>query len=158
MLHKCLFSLSLVVVFMALISCQNNVIYDEVISTDNGKWDKNQSAHFEVNITDTISLYKFYLSVHNTTDYRYSNLFVFLSTTFPNGNISRDTIEFVLADPSGKWIGKGWGNVKESDILLKSNLKFPLAGKYDFHIQQAMREDTLKGINSVGLRLEKSEN
>jgi gliding motility-associated lipoprotein GldH len=158
MLHKSLISLSLLVVFLALISCQSNVIYDEVISTDNGNWDKNESAHFVVNITDTVSLYKFYLSVHNTTDYRYSNLFVFLSTNFPNGNKSRDTIEFVLADPSGKWIGKGWGNVKESDILLRSNLKFPLAGEYDFHIQQAMREDTLKGINSVGLRLEKSEN
>jgi gliding motility-associated lipoprotein GldH len=140
-----------------LASCNDNTVYDEVVTINGGKWEQNQAAHFEVNISDTISLYNFYMSVFNTTNYRYSNLFVFLNTIFPDGNKSRDTIEFVLADPSGKWLGKGWGNIKESDILLKSGLKFPRGGIYEFYIQQAMRKDTLKYIKRVGLRLEKSD-
>lgn len=157
MLPKCLNSLSLLVIVSLLFSCQGNTVYDEVVSVNNGNWDKNEAAHFEVEVKDTAAYYNFYLSVYNTTNYRYSNLYVFLTTEFPNGNKSRDTIECTLADPSGKWLGKGWGNVKESGILLKSGLQFPMSGKYQFFIQQAMRQDTLKDIKRVGIRLEKSD-
>lgn len=144
-------------ILLAMISCNNNIVYNEVITVNTAKWEQNQAAHFEVKIGDTISPYNFYLTIYNTTNYRYSNLFVFLTTVFPDGKKSRDTIECLLADPSGRWLGKGWGSVKESDVLLKSDLRFPMEGTYEFFIQQAMREDTLNGIKRVGLRLEKSE-
>lgn len=140
-----------------LASCQLNAVYDEFIVINDNNWYKDNVAHFNVEIKDTASLYNFHLVLNNTTDYRYSNLFVFMTTTFPNKNMTRDTIEFVLANASGKWLGKGWGNVKENDILLKSGLKFPLSGPYAFFIQQAMRNDTLTGIRSVGIRIEKTE-
>ena len=71
-------------------------------------------------------------------------------------HVTRDTIEFILADQTGRWLGKGWGNLKENDILLKSNLTFPLSGDYSFLVQHAMRKDTLHGISNIGLRIEKS--
>lgn len=146
----------LLFIMSLFISCQFNVVYDKVVAIENSKWEKNKLREFNVDINDTVSLYDFYLVVYNTTEYRYSNFFVFLSTEFPNGNLSRDTIECILADASGRWHGKGWSNVKETDILLKSNLKFPLKGNYKFSIQQAMRNDTLIGINRIGLRLVKT--
>lgn len=155
--HKSLSSIILLFIVSAFFSCQYNTTYDDVVFIDDNGWYKDEATHFEVDITDSTSLYDFYIVVHNSTDYRYSNLFLFLSTKFPNGNLTRDTIECVLADASGKWYGKGWSNVKETDILLKPNLRFPLTGKYNFYIQQAMRKDTLEGIRSVGVRLEKSE-
>jgi len=157
MLHKSISALTLLAAIFFLSACQFNTVYDKIESVAGGEWDKNKSVHFEVEISDTISSYKFYIVVHNTTDYRYSNLFVFLSTHFPNGNITRDTIECILADASGRWYGKGWGNVKETDILLKPNLIFPLSGKYKFFIQQAMRNDTLTGIKRIGIRLDKND-
>ncbi len=157
MLHKSISVLTLLAAIFFLSSCQFNTVYDKIVSVEGGEWDKNKSVHFEVEISDTISSYNFFIVVHNTTDYRYSNLFLFLSTHFPNGNITRDTIECILADASGKWYGKGWGNVKETDILLKPNLIFPLSGKYKFFIQQAMRNDTLTGIKRIGIRLDKND-
>jgi gliding motility-associated lipoprotein GldH len=157
MLHKCFLILVLPLVILTLFSCNDTTVYDEVVNIDSGEWEQDQAARFEINIADSIPQYNFYLTVFNTTNYRYSNLFVFLTTIFPDGKKSRDTIECTLADPSGRWLGKGWGNVKESDILLKSNLRFPMTGKYEFFIQQAMREDTLKEVERIGLRLEKSE-
>jgi len=157
MLNKCLSTLVLPFVLLTLISCNKNTVYDQVVTIHKGGWEQDQAAHFEINVTDTVSLYNFYMTVYNTTNYSYSNLYVFLTTMFPDGKKSRDTLEFVLADPSGRWLGKGWGNLKESDNLLKSGLKFPLGGTYEFYIQQAMREDTLKDIKRIGLRLEKSE-
>lgn len=158
MLQKTLSLFFISIVIISFVSCQFNTVYNEVVIIEKSEWEKDKAAHFEVYIEDTTALYDFFLVMHNTTDYRYSNLFIFMSTTFPNRNQTRDTIELVLADVSGKWFGKGWGNVKETDVLLKSDLSFPLTGNYEFFIQHAMRSDTLDGIRSVGLRIEKLSN
>lgn len=146
--------LSLSIVFS---SCNMNSIYDEQVAIEECKWYKDEMARFDLVINDTIQLYNFYLNIRNNTDYRYSNLYVFLKTEFPNNNISRDTIECLLANVEGKWLGKGWGKVKENEFLLSSNMRFPLKGKYEFVIQHAMRTDTLNGIQNIGIRIAKSE-
>ena len=152
-------SLKYIYLFLVLAvfsSCGFNYLYNELVSINDAKWYKDELAHFEVEISDSLSSHDFILSLRNNTNYRYSNLFIFMTTHFPNGNITSDTIECVLADQTGRWLGKGWGNIKENEIILKSGLQFPLVGKYEFYIQQAMREDTLDGIESVGLIIEKA--
>ena len=139
-------------------SCNFSSIYNENVIIEDAKWYKDEAIRFEVMITDSLSHYNFYLNLRNTTDYRYSNLYVFLMTRFPNGNITRDTIECVLANTKGRWLGKGWGNLKDNNILLKKHLQFPLTGKYVFFVQQAMRVDTLEGIHDVGLQISKADN
>ncbi|MCF6341431.1 MAG: gliding motility lipoprotein GldH [Bacteroidales bacterium] len=148
--------LLLIFVFPLVFSaCNFNSIYKEHVVLEDEKWYKDEAVHFEVEIVDSLSAFDFYLSLRNSTDYRYSNLFVFLMTRFPNGNMTRDTIEIVLADREGRWLGKGWGKLKQNDVLLKRELHFPLTGKYSFFIQQAMRVDTLEGIHDVGLEISK---
>lgn len=150
--------LFLIIGLSALLNaCNMNSIYDESITIEQSKWYKDDLAKFEVSINDTIQLYDFYLNVRNTTDYRYSNMYVFMYTEFPNGNLSKDTIECVLADIEGKWLGKGWGAVKENSILLSKDMRFPLKGNYEFRIQQAMRNDTLSGVSNIGIRVALSE-
>ncbi len=132
-------------------SCGSNTVTNQSFDLPQSGWFSNNAVAFNVNIEDSLQNYNFGISIRNSINYRYSNLYVFMITEFPNGNVSRDTIEFILADDAGKWLGKGWGSVKENDILLNSNLRFPLTGDYKFLIQHAMRVDTLKGINSIGL-------
>jgi len=149
---------TLLLLFVFLItfnSCNLNGIYNENVTLTDTKWGKDAIVSFNVLISDSLANYDFYLNIRNTTDYRYSNLYLFLMTRFPNGNISRDTIEIVLADNTGRWLGKGWSNLKENNILLKKSLRFPLTGKYVFFMQQAMRVDTLEGIHDVGLQISK---
>jgi gliding motility-associated lipoprotein GldH len=138
-------------------ACNYNSLYDENISINEKGWYKNNLATFEVVVTDTLQLYNFYINVRNTIDYRYSNLYIFMDTKFPNNNMSRDTLEFILADFEGKWLGKGWGSVKENTVLISADMRFPLSGIYEFKIQQAMRQDTLKGIKNMGIRIIPSE-
>jgi gliding motility-associated lipoprotein GldH len=145
------------VFIITLAACSNNNFYMETVKIPENGWYKDQAASFDVTVEDTLVDYDFYLIIRNNNQYRYSNLFVFLNTVLPNGNKTRDTIELVLADNYGKWLGKGWGAVKENKLLLKKSLRFPLKGEYNFFVQQAMRVDTLKGITDVGLQLTKSE-
>ncbi len=139
-------------------SCNTNTVFTQSITLPTGGWYKNNEVVFNVNIKDTLINYSFNLNIRNTNKYRFNNLYLFLTTKFPNGNVSRDTIECILANKEGKWLGKGWGSVKENDILLKSDLRFPLAGNYKFLIQQAMRVDTLKGIENIGLSIIAADN
>ena len=108
-------------------------------------------------VTDTTALYNFYIDIRHTGKYRYSNLYLFMQTQFPNGTYTRDTLEITLATPEGKWLGKGWGGIKEDHVPVRSKFRFPAAGKYEFMIWQGMRTDTLRAVRSVGIDIEKVE-
>lgn len=138
-----------------LSSCVNkNVIFDESVVISNAAWNNQDFPYFDVNVEDTTSAYNFYLNIRHLENYRYSNFYMFLHTTFPDGNQTHDTIELVLSYPDGRWIGKGSGSMRDNNILLNNNLHFPAKGNYRFEIEQAMRESVLEGITDVGLRFE----
>ncbi len=138
---------------LVMVSCDVHTLYDQQVTLPEKGWLKNEAVKFDLDISDTITPYHFELTLRHTTNYRYSNLYIFLTTRFPEGKMSRDTIELVLADPTGQWVGKGWGNLRDDDITLKSPLFFPQKGHYQFLVQQAMRTDTLNEITHLGLRL-----
>jgi gliding motility-associated lipoprotein GldH len=144
-------------ILLVMAACGRSSLYDEMVTLPEEGWYKDELAKFEVMIDDTVQGYDFYLNIRNDVEYRYSNLYLFMITRFPNGNVSRDTLECILATPEGKWLGKGWGAVKENTLLLNPNMRFPLKGKYEFLFQQAMRTDTLKNIRDIGIRIIKSE-
>ncbi|PLX12889.1 MAG: hypothetical protein C0598_05025 [Marinilabiliales bacterium] len=156
--HLKLFAKLLLVISLFIsYSCSTNTVYNETRTIDEEGWNKNDIARFDVVINDSLSYYDYYINVRHTVDYRYSNLYIFMNTTYPNGNIGRDTVEFVLADKSGKWYGTGWGDVKDISVPIVKGMKFPLKGGYTFQIQQAMRVDILKEINDIGIRIEHSK-
>ena len=137
-------------------SCvDKDIIFDESVIIGNASWNNEDMPYFDVNVEDTLSNYAFYLNIRHLENYRYSNFYMFLHTTFPNGNMTHDTIECILAYPDGRWIGDGSGSMRNSKILLNKNLRFPLKGNYHFEIEQAMRDNILEGITDVGIRFEK---
>ena len=119
------------------------------------EWAQENRVAFDVPIDDTLNGYVFGIGLRHLENYRYSNLFVFLHTRMPNGNITHDTIECTLATPEGRWIGKSSGSMRDLVVPLNENLRFPLTGTYHFEIEQAMREPVLKGISDIGLYIEK---
>lgn len=145
---------SFVAVFMA--ACSERKVFDEVQSTGGHEWSASNRLRFEAEIADTASTYRIMLHVHNHIDYQYANLFLFLQTRMPNGNITRDTIECQLADPSGEWYGKGTGLYRQQLIPLHNRLKFPLPGTYVFYLEQGMRDTLLFGITDAGLCIERN--
>lgn len=110
---------------------------------------------FDVLIDDTLSFNDVYINIRNSGDYKYSNIYLFMSTIYPNQKISVDTIECILANKEGKWLGKGLGDIKDNQMLLKKNVRFHQSGIYTFEFKQAMRIDDLEGIKSIGIRIEK---
>ena len=138
-----------------MVSCGRNTLYDKSVVVKDAKWDNEMMPFFDVTVDDTLTSYAFYLNIRHLENYRYSNLFVFMHTAFPNGNVTHDTIECTLAYPDGRWMGKGSGTIRSAKILLNPALRFPLKGDYHFEIEQAMREKKLIGIADIGLCFEK---
>ena len=151
--------ISILLVAIVVASCGNkNVIFDESVIINNASWNNEDLPYFDVKVEDTLSTYAFYLNIRHLENYRYSNFYMFLHSTFPNGNQIHDTIECILAYPDGRWIGEGSGSMRASKILLNNNLIFPLKGDYHFEIEQAMRDNVLDGITDIGVCFEKIEN
>jgi gliding motility-associated lipoprotein GldH len=140
---------------VSVMACNNNTILDKMYETPKPSWTSKQIIPFEATITDTTAFYDVYFSLRNTTDYPYSNAFFLINTKFPTNEKYTDTIECVLADPTGKWLGSGLGRYRTRVFLMKNRIKFPLAGTYNFGVKHAMRTDSLKEISEVGMRIVK---
>ncbi len=135
------------------VGCDQNVVFENNIMISPDGWKQDEVVQFEWDITDTISLHNFYVSIRNGEGYQYSNIFLFVSMEFPNGKMSVDTIDCPLADADGHWLGSGLGDLYDNRIIFKERKKFPMAGHYRITIQQAMREENLEEIHDVGFRL-----
>jgi len=146
--------LGLLFLMAVFTSCQNDS-FDKRTIIPEARWPQEDRVAFDVDITDTLSAYEIGIGLRHLENYRYSNLFVFLHTTMPNGNHTRDTIECTLATPEGRWIGKSSGSMRDLTVPLNEHLLFPLSGTYHFEIEQAMRDPVLKGISDIGLYIEK---
>ncbi len=149
-------TLSSVLLLLFLVSCDNNKIFEKNTNIYNSKWHALEIIPFDVLINDTVTPYNFYINIRNNTDYSYSNLYLFMTTIYPDKEISKDTIECIIADKNGKWFGNGIGKYRFLSLELGKNIKFPQKGTYTFQFEQAMRTDTLENITDIGIRIEKS--
>jgi gliding motility-associated lipoprotein GldH len=147
--------LIMVVLMLVLPGCKNNSIVEEKFAVKDGKWNMKDTYSCKFNVTDTVGLYNFYLNVRNGGDYPYSNLYVFVNTVFPNGKQSYDTVECILADKNGKWLGSGLGDVLDNHILYRYNRQFPIAGEYRISLQHAMRDTVIPAILNLGISIER---
>lgn len=138
-------------------SCDSKRIFEKNQDIPEVGWKKDNVLKFDVEVKDPSTATNFYVNVRNADGYPFSNLYLFIKTTFPNGKMSNDTLECVLSDEKGKWLGSGLGDIYDNQILFKKNVRFPMAGKYSFEIQHGMRIDPVLLIMDVGLRIAKAE-
>jgi gliding motility-associated lipoprotein GldH len=140
-----------------VVSCDSARVFEQNQPIPESGWDVTNVVKFDVDIADPSTATNFYINVRQADGYPYSNIFMFIKTVFPNGKQSADTLECVLADEKGKWLGSGVGDIYDNQIPFKRNVRFPMAGKYHFEIEQGMRTENVPLIMDVGLRIEKAE-
>lgn len=147
----------IVAMLFILSACTKNVVYSHYHTFKNNDWYVKEKAVFDVNITDITSLNDISLMVRHADSYPYSNLFLFVTTKYPNGKLLTDTMEVVLANQKGEWQGSGAGDIFDFKIPIKKNIRFPSAGSYQFTFEQAMRIDPLPLIIDFGFEIKKAK-
>jgi len=155
---------TIVLTLLLLASCDANRIFDEYFSLKSGSWNKETPVNFSFEIQDTIHRNNLFINLRNNNNYEFSNLFLITQLNFPDGQRIIDTLEYDMADKSGKFLGTGFSEIKENKLFYKENITFPISGNYSISIAQAMRKSNeidgiidLKGITDVGFRIEKIE-
>ncbi|SDC60248.1 gliding motility lipoprotein GldH [Williamwhitmania taraxaci] len=142
---------------LTLFACDRNMVYEKIEDVPGSEWNATAPIDFVVPVDDTLTVQNILITIRNSSSYKYSNLFLFVTTTSPSGASVCDTVEVPMADDKGRWYGKGFSHSYDSRMPYKLMIKFPLKGDYKISLLQGMREETLSGIEKVGIRVEQSK-
>jgi len=153
---KILLTIPFVLLFF-LHSCDPNRVFEENKRIEKHKWHYQDTLSFIFNIPDSSLYHDLIINVRNGALYEFSNLFLFIYVEAPNGINLTDTLEIKLAEKSGRWLGKGLGDLKSLSVPYKENVKFSMPGIYSFKIVQGMRRETLNEVYDVGIRVQKTQ-
>ncbi|MEN8229005.1 MAG: gliding motility lipoprotein GldH [Bacteroidota bacterium] len=146
---------SLILLLIILLSsCDPDMVFDQYTQTDDGLWSWHDAKEFNIEIADTVTLHNIYLQIRHTVEYPMSNLYMFVYVKGPSGQLLKDTVNLILANPDGKWIGSGTGNLRELRLLYRQHTKFGQSGLYTFTLEQGMRNPELP-ITDLGIRIER---
>jgi gliding motility-associated lipoprotein GldH len=149
------------ILIIGFTSCDSSQVFDEY-KTIPTSWHKDSIITFNITPPDTTKHYNLFVNIRNTSDFKYSNLFLVIEMSFPNGKVMKDTLEYLMAKPNGEFLGTGFSDLKENKLWYKEAVVFSESGEHKINIQHAMRKngsikgiENLEGITDVGLRIEK---
>jgi len=150
--------------FFLMFSCSDKTDFNQYKSINAAGWEANEKVSFEFDVKDTISPKDLFINIRNNNEYAFSNLYVITELVFPNETVVVDTLQYEMADETGRFLGVGFTEIKENKLFYKKNKVFPETGKYLFKVRHAMRKngavhpiEFLKGIQDVGFSVEKEE-
>jgi len=141
------------IVVLLLTSCQEGAFYEKNSVIPGQLWDNGFKPEFQVEVKDKQDKYSLFFNIRHTAYYPYSD---FSFHVQQKGKGIQDSVyhyEIKLAEADGRWLGNSAGNLYEQTKLISENLSFPDTGKYVFSIGQSMRDNPIRGINDVGIKI-----
>jgi gliding motility-associated lipoprotein GldH len=125
---------------MFMMSCTDAAYFEQNKAISNRSWAYSDVPEFAVHIDDSTATYDVYVLLHQAG----SKL---LDTAY--------RAEITLAELDGRWLGQSAGTLYELQYLAHQNFVFPDTGIYTFAIEQNMRQNPLKDVADVGIKLVK---
>lgn len=136
---------------LLLFSCGKPPVVQTLISNADEVWWQDSALSVDVSIADTSAVYRVSFRLRHTSEYPYSNLFLFRDVLSETQTEYQDTVEITLIN-AGSWVGKGIGALKTINLPYHRNgVKFPRPGNYRFVFYHGMRDEPLKGIKDLAL-------
>jgi gliding motility-associated lipoprotein GldH len=136
------------------LSCGRDTVYNKFQPIRDNIWDKQSEYYFKFEIKDPTLPYHVRIQVRNSDLYPYQNLWLLCKEERPDSTFVTDTLECLLADDFGKWVGNGI-TLYQSEFSLHDHYYFPDTGTYTLNLRHGMRDDLLKGIEDIGLLIQK---
>ena len=150
----------IIFVFLSLflLVCCNTNTESSYSVFEEDSWHADSIITLSHSVVDTITKQNLYLKIRHTTDFEYQNIFLFVDF-----QEKRDTIEVTLSEKNGKWLGSGFGDIKEVEYCFAKEIIFNSKKTSNVTVEQAMRYGdqpvitNLKGIIALGINIKKSE-
>lgn len=122
------------------------------------KWNTKQIVKFDITTKDSTQVRTPNISIRHNASYKYQNIIFFLNHFYKEKIVSTNTIELLLAEDNGRWIGRGKSNIKEFTTTILSPKTYQ-NGLHTFSLELAMRDnsstelDNLDGISEISFYL-----
>lgn len=140
--------------FFLFIACGPKYAVNKTYHLSNNEWTYADSLRFDFEIKDTLALYNLLLDVKHATDFSFQNLYTKIHTQFPDGTRLSKPVSLELADKIGTWQGNCNSKTCTLEIMIQEGAYFNKPGKYAVIVEQFMRENAVKGIQSVTLKVQ----
>lgn len=141
-----------IAVYAWLTACSEGNIFHFEIKDLGGTFLTDSVAEFKFLADDTNKVYRIKSVLFYTNEYPYSNLYVKRDIYFEGVLEYSDTANYILFDDMGKMTGKGYSGVKKLENTIgRGPLRFSNTGYYTVELRHIMRQDTLPGIEKIGI-------
>lgn len=147
--------ISFSVLALLLSGCNESPLYSKKIEID-GNWNYDNVLIYPIEIDQLDLTYDLVLSMTYGTDFGYQNIYVKITTKYPNEKKVEDILSLKLTNGTGIFLGDCNSSKCKIDILLQERFKFKEKGAYEISIAQNGREENLESIYSAELQLFKN--
>lgn len=137
-------------------SCQQPPVYSEFYSLPYQGWHQDSILSYDIQVLDSTASHEVLIVLRHTTQYPYQNLWLFVDEYAGGLLLHRDTIEAVLADDFGRWLGKGI-NRYELPLCYSASYRFIQQKNNRITIQQGMRTPILVGLTDIGVIIKQKD-
>ncbi len=145
---------------LVVCSCDKARVYEDSLDFKERSWRIADTAKFNFEIKDPGRRYNVFCNLRNSLDYPYARFFVrFTLRDSAGAELGEKLVsQFLFDQKTGQPFGhSGLGDVFDHQFLLAGQQEFKHPGSYQVELLQFMRQDTLAGILSVGVRVETAE-
>ncbi len=140
----------------SLIACSDLDVFEKTVTIPAQAWYYNNKPAFSFTITDTLSAYNIFVVLRHADAYKYNNIWLSIGSQAPGDSVRYQNIDIALGSDAKGWEGHGMDDIFElRKNITPGPLPFKRPGTYTFSIAQIMRENPLKHILNVGIRVEK---
>ena len=134
-------------------ACQSSAVFEKYEEQPDEVWNRYHIVEFTADIPDS-GQYIVKLCLRHTTDYEMANLWCFVSTRSHGQEQLSDTVNLKIAEPDGRWLGKG-NSIKTLEQPINRNPVTLPQGNVIFRIEQGMWMEEMAGVKDVGIKIEK---
>jgi gliding motility-associated lipoprotein GldH len=152
---------ALCLISVTFLSCQVNSHYNHSETIPAKGWDLNETLYFQDSIRDDVpEKICFEVNIRHSNLFPYQNLWLFIRTRTSDGTNRLDSINWKLSEPSGRWIGSGWGSIYSlTQRLPDLDVKKTFGTRwFSIEVQHGLKDETLPGIEDVGIHLFSEKN
>jgi gliding motility-associated lipoprotein GldH len=141
---------------LILMGCQKIDLFEKNVSIPGHAWQNKFRPTIEFTIEDTTTLYHLFVVVRHTDAFGFNNLWMNIYTQSPtDAKPKKQQLDLTLAQNEKGWLGTGMNDIFEHRIRITREPIALQKGVYKFQLEQIMREDPLKEVLNVGLRVER---
>lgn len=146
---------SSVLLLLVFGACGSDYFYETSKEIPGGIWTYRDTLDFQFNIADTSARYNLYVEFTHADTFPNQNLYLKLKTQFPDGRRVSDVKSFDFFSTQGVPNGNCTNGKCRVQLNLKQKTRFPQPGTYTITLEQYMRRDSVPGVASVGIAIEK---